>query len=104
MMIKMIKNYSVTLGLAVLVSLFTLMAAGGVGKEDLGRYVSVTVEEGETVADIAAEFEDAGLTKHEMIDWIEKNNPITMGELEPGNEIIIPVTKDKMMSLIAGGE
>lgn len=103
-MIKMIKNYSVTLGLAILVSLFTLMAAGGVGKEDLEEYMSVTVEEGDTVADIAGEYEEYGLTKHEMIDWIEKNNRISMGELEPGNEIVIPVTKDRMMSSIAGGE
>jgi hypothetical protein len=68
--------------------------------EDKNRFIKVEVEQGDTLWDLSKSYaNNHRYTDWEFVQWVEKNNGLHYYELQPGQEIMIPVEKES--SLIA---
>ncbi len=58
-------------------------------------YLKVTITEGDSLWEISDQFADQhSLSNKEFVTWIKKHNKIEEDQIFPGEEIIIPVSKD----------
>jgi hypothetical protein len=97
------EKYSYTILLIGTSFLLTaVFASGMVEKHD---YITVTVEEGESLWKIAEELSDEhSLTHYEFIAWVEKENGIKGGMIYAGEELVVPVLplKNDTTTQVAG--
>lgn len=93
---KLWNHYSYAIILVVLSFSTALILIFQLGKADPINYVQITVNEGDTLWQIAEEFSDKHkLSANEFITWVEQNNGISGGRIFPGDELVIPVLKDR---------
>jgi cell division protein YceG involved in septum cleavage len=56
------------------------------------EFINVTVQEGETLWEIAEKFsENHSMTASEFVQWVENENGMTGDEIYPGDQLMIPV-------------
>ncbi|MCD4837429.1 LysM peptidoglycan-binding domain-containing protein [Neobacillus sedimentimangrovi] len=59
------------------------------------QYITVTVSEGDSLLKIAGQYsEQHTLSNEEFIDWVKKYNKMVGDQIFPGDEIMIPVSKE----------
>ncbi|MDQ0161838.1 cell division suppressor protein YneA [Aeribacillus alveayuensis] len=77
------------------VTLLGVLALSYTGeRQDLSNYIEVTIHEGESIWNIAEQYESVyGLDKIEFIKWVEENNDLTNLTLKPGDTVVIPIEK-----------
>lgn len=89
---KLWRNYSYAIILVVLSILASviLVVANDDNVED--KYISVTVNEGETLWELCKQYADKhSLSEAEFVSWVEEINDINGNMLLVGEEIYIPV-------------
>ncbi|MBS4189337.1 LysM peptidoglycan-binding domain-containing protein [Bacillus sp. FJAT-49705] len=78
--------------LSFITALIMIIQLGGSGKSD---YIKITVNEGDTLWQIAEEFSNEHtLSVKEFVVWVEQNNGILSGRIFPGDELVIPVVQE----------
>ena len=70
------------------------------------KYITVTIEEGQSLWEIAQTFKDEhNLSERQFVSWVEKENGIEGEVIYPGDEILIPVVAEHIEpTQIAGAE
>jgi LysM repeat protein len=59
-------------------------------------YISITIADGDTLWDIAREYEGLyQMSSVQFINWVASNNDINKNVILPGQEITIPVKQDR---------
>jgi hypothetical protein len=89
---KLWNKYSFAIILVVLSILASiiLVVANGDSVED--KYMSVTINEGETLWDLCKDYADKhSLSESEFVSWVVETNDINGNVLLVGDEIYIPV-------------
>ena len=60
------------------------------------QYVKVTISEGDTLWKISDQFEGQHSLSHkEFVSWVKKHNENIKDQIYPGEEIVIPVSKQE---------
>lgn len=89
---KLWKKYSfaiILVVLSILASLILVLTNGDTVEE---KYISVTINEGETLWDLCKDYADKhSLSEAEFVSWVEETNDINGNVLLVGDEIYIPV-------------
>lgn len=91
-----------TILLAVFVMIISVLFSYTLDKKDDKSYVSIEVNEGDTLWTIADRYKETDLTKVEFIGWIEEHNEIRADSIEAGKEIVIPVKRGELIQNLAG--
>ncbi|PLR94816.1 cell division suppressor protein YneA [Bacillus sp. T33-2] len=101
---KVWDNYSYAIILFAVSIAFGAVFAGQFNTSDK-EYITVTVEEGESIWQIAEKFSgDHKLTTDQFISWVEKQNGINGNNILAGEELVVPVsTENRATTEIAGG-
>lgn len=105
MMKRLWQKYSYTIILVVLsvAVLFVFSAALQIEKNE--KYVTVTVEQGDTLWAISQQYNrEHRLSFEQFIDWVEKENGILNGEIYAGDHILIPVEKERILQSVYASE
>jgi flagellar basal body-associated protein FliL len=85
-------QYSYAIILVVLSILASIILVISNGKSVEEKYMSVTINEGETLWDLCKEYADKhALSEAEFVSWVEEINNINGNVLSVGEEIYIPV-------------
>ncbi|PJN89001.1 cell division suppressor protein YneA [Bacillus sp. mrc49] len=98
---KLYKNYIYTILLAGSVFIFSILFSCTINDDQKKDFLSIEVSEGDTLWEIAEEYEGADLTKKEFIGWIEEHNGISGDSIKPGQVIVIPVKGEKLVQNLA---
>ncbi|WP_108669309.1 cell division suppressor protein YneA [Peribacillus acanthi] len=91
MLKSLLDRYSFTLillGVSFVLSIVTLFH---LAKSPNEEFLSVTVAKGDTIWDLANQYETEDLSKQDIISWIEKHNEININEIKPGQSIVLPI-------------
>ncbi|RFU70312.1 LysM peptidoglycan-binding domain-containing protein [Peribacillus saganii] len=99
---KLCRSHSNTLVLICLSLLFSFFLTIDFSKEDKEHFQMVKVSPGDTLWDIAGQYETASLTRDEIIKWIEKHNQVEGGLIRQGQELRVPVINDNQTGDLAG--
>lgn len=101
---KIWENYSYAIILLAVSLIFSFVAKVQLNSED--DYITVTIEEGQSLWEIAETFADGHtLSESEFISWVEKENGISGDLIHPGDELVIPVIAEHAEpTQIAGAE
>lgn len=85
-------NYSYAIILVVLSILASIILVISNGESVEEKYMSVTINEGETLWDLCKDYADKhALSETEFVSWVEEINDINGNVLLVGDEIYIPV-------------
>ena len=98
---KLYKNYIYTILLAGSVFIFSILFSCTLNNEQKNDFLSIEVSEGDTLWEIAEEYEEANLTKKEFIGWIEEHNEVRADSIKPGQVIVIPVKGEELVQNLA---
>ncbi|AXN40769.1 cell division suppressor protein YneA [Peribacillus butanolivorans] len=98
---KLYKNYIYTILLAGSVFIFSILFSCTLDKNQNNNFLSIEVNEGDTLWEIAEKYEEADLTKKEFIGWIEEHNEVSADSIKPGQVIVIPVKSEKLVQNLA---
>jgi hypothetical protein len=88
---KIWHNNSYTILLIATSLILSMVLASGL-KSDDEKYITVTVESGSSLWEMAEDFSDNhNLSKTEFVAWVERKNGISNGKIFVGEELILPV-------------
>jgi LysM repeat protein len=88
---KLWQEYSFILILFAISCSFVLVLGSTMNKSE--DYIKVTVQDGESVWEIAERFaNNHSLSPAEFVSWVEKENGISGDVIHPGDQLVIPVT------------
>ena len=91
---KLWKQYSYAMILIGLSCLSAVIISIQFHSFDRDKYVKVTIAEGDSLWQIASVYaEENSLTNDEFVSWVKKHNSIHGDQIFPGEEILIPVSK-----------
>jgi cell division protein YceG involved in septum cleavage len=99
-----ISNHCYTIVISGLVFIFSLYLSLQNNSEDPEQYHSVTVSTGDTLWEMADNYQTHNLTRQEFIDWTIENNELEANRLKPGDTIIIPVSKQVAINNLADSQ
>ncbi|PLS16777.1 hypothetical protein CVD28_17035 [Bacillus sp. M6-12] len=99
---QLCRNHSNTLILICLSLVFSILLTINFSKEDKDSYQTVKVSSGDTLWDIAGQYESSANTRDEIIKWIEKHNQVEGGQIRQGQELKVPAINDKQIGNLAG--
>lgn len=88
------EKYFNTILLASVVLILSIFFSLSLEKDSDNEYMSVRINEGDTLWSIANQYENYSFTKVEFINWIEKHNRVHADRLQPGQTIIIPIKRE----------
>lgn len=87
--------YIVSFFVVFVLGIYALSYSGE--KQDLSNYIEVTVQQGESLWEIAGKFEDDyGVDKIEFIKWVEEKNNLKNLVVKPGDTVVVPVEKNML--------
>ncbi len=66
-------------------------------------YQSVVIKSGDTVWDLASDYCSTLEDQTAFVSWVEDNNRIDVNDVEPGQEVVIPVKKSGSNELMLAG-
>lgn len=78
------------LGFALVTAFFGFGRASG---SDIKQFITVRVESGDTLWDLAADYGPKGYDRRRVVYEIEKINKISAADLQPGQLLTIPTDK-----------
>ncbi|MBY0120595.1 LysM peptidoglycan-binding domain-containing protein [Bacillus sp. S/N-304-OC-R1] len=97
---KLWNQYSYAIILFVLSFLSAFILIFQLGESENNSYIKITVNEGDTLWQIAEDFSDKhNLSADEFVTWVERNNGIASGRIYPGDELVIPVVEQHEANL-----
>jgi cell division protein YceG involved in septum cleavage len=92
---KMWNQYSYAITLILLSCSLALILSVKQHSNSEDQYIKVTISEGDSLWNISNEYSDQhSLTNKEFVGWVKKHNKGLKEQLLPGEEIVIPVSKD----------
>lgn len=98
---KLWNKYSYAILLLVISSSFAFILSIQNGNDVEDQYMKVTVSAGDSLWKISDQYsEQLSISKKEFVNWVKKHNNIEE-HIYPGDEIIIPVSKDSLTSQYA---
>ena len=91
---KLWTSYSYTI--IFIIGVFTLISALLVTNIDKPKddYQQITVKKGDTVWDMAEQYDRSEMTKTEFVSWVQEHNDLHINQLKEGQTIVIPVKKN----------
>jgi hypothetical protein len=93
---KLWNKYSYAITLIILSCLFSFILSFQLHSNDQEKYLKITITEGDSLWGISDQFsEQHALSNKAFIAWIKKHNEIEDDRIFPGEEIIIPVSKEE---------
>lgn len=96
---KLWNQYSYAITLIILSCLFSFILSFQHHSNDQDKYLKITITEGDSLWGISDQFsEQHSLSNKEFVAWIKKHNKIEEDRIFPGEEIIIPVSKEEISS------
>jgi hypothetical protein len=98
---KLYKNYIYTILLAGSIFIFSVLFSCTLDKNQSDNFLSIEVNDGDTLWEIASKYDEVDLTKKEFIGWIEEYNGLRADSIKPGQVIVIPVKKEKLVQNLA---
>ena len=95
---KLWSNYSYVM-ILVMLSFAGAILFSAVFPTSTEEYLKITVADGDTLWNLAEEYEEYHrLSHYEFIKWVEQNNEITASRIFSGKELMIPV-KDSAVKI-----
>ena len=91
---KIRKNVFLLLTLALILCLGTFAMGAQKGRETKTYYKSVVIQTGDTIWDIAKEYNAEGQKTEQMVDAIYEVNGLKTANIRTGENIIVPVTRE----------
>ncbi|MEH7504829.1 LysM peptidoglycan-binding domain-containing protein [Neobacillus drentensis] len=92
---KLWNNYSYAITLIILSCSLSIILSFQHHSNAQDVYLKVTITEGDSLWEISDQFADQhSLSNKEFVAWIKKHNKIEEDQIFPGEEIIIPVSKE----------
>lgn len=92
---KLWNKYSYAITLIILSCSLSIILSVQHHSNEADDYLKVTITEGDSLWEIAEQFSDQhSLSNKEFVTWIKKHNEIDEDQIFPGEEIIIPVSKE----------
>lgn len=95
------KNNMYTILLAGLVFIFSILFSFTLDKNQDENFLSIEVNEGDTIWEISEKYDQTELTKKEFIGWIEEYNGVRADAIKAGQIIVIPVENEKVVQSLA---
>ena len=93
---KLWNKYSYAITLIILSCSLSLILSIQHTSNNQDNYLKITVAEGDSLWDISDQFASQHeLSNKEFVAWIKKHNEIDEDRIFPGEEIIIPVSKEE---------
>lgn len=93
---KLWESYSYAIILVVLSFGMVIVFAANTETANGAGFVKIVVKEGDSIWKIASKYSgDHDMSDSDFVKWVERQNGISLGQIYPGDEIIIPV-KDGM--------
>jgi len=90
---KLWKQYSYAITLIILSCTLAFVLSFKHHSDD--QYLKVTISEGDTLWKISDQFEGQhSLSNKEFVSWVKKHNENIKDQIYPGEEIVIPVSKE----------
>ncbi|WP_043929838.1 cell division suppressor protein YneA [Bacillus sp. EB01] len=94
---KIWSNYSYVIIILALSCIFAFSANILNKPADENKYITVTIEEGDSLWEIAGELsENHSMDRSEIVNWLKKNNQLAGETIFPGEELIVPVKKNRL--------
>lgn len=91
-------SYAIILFVLSFITVFILICQ--LGETDDNNYMKITVNEGDTLWQIAEDFSrEHNFTAAEFVTWVERNNGIAGGRIYPGDELVIPVLENREINI-----
>jgi cell division protein YceG involved in septum cleavage len=92
---KIWNKYSYAITLIILSCSLSFILSFQHHSNDQVEYLKVTITEGDSLWGISDKFSDQhSLSNKDFVAWIKKHNEIDEDQIYPGEEIIIPVSKE----------
>ncbi|MDR7236425.1 cell division suppressor protein YneA [Neobacillus drentensis] len=92
---KLWNKYSYAITLIILSCSLSFILSIQHHSNDQIEYLKVTIAEGDSLWEISDQFSNQhSLSNKEFVAWIKKHNEIDEDKIFPGEEIIIPVSKE----------
>ncbi|MBV7505664.1 LysM peptidoglycan-binding domain-containing protein [Bacillus sp. sid0103] len=96
---KLWNKYSYAITLIILSCSLSFILSIQHHSNDQDKYVKITISEGDSLWEISDQFsEQHSLSNKEFVTWIKKHNEIDEDRIFPGEEIVIPVSKEEVSS------
>lgn len=68
--------------------------------QELNQYVKIEVQQGDTLWSIADQVADKKkINKSEFIEWVADNNHLQTSDIQPGDELVIPLKRSIRMHM-----
>ncbi|WP_163102235.1 cell division suppressor protein YneA [Peribacillus alkalitolerans] len=87
----LLDRYSFTILLMGVSLALSVVILFHLSKAPTEEFLSVTVSKGDTVWELANQYETEDLSKQDIISWIEEHNEINIHEIKPGQSIVLPI-------------
>lgn len=98
---KFYENHIYTILLAGLVFIFSILFSFTLDHKQDDNFLSIEVNEGDTIWEISEKYDDTKLTKQEFIGWIEEYNGVRADAIKAGQIIVIPVENENVVQNLA---
>ncbi|WP_409305541.1 LysM peptidoglycan-binding domain-containing protein [Peribacillus sp. SCS-155] len=95
------KKNTYTIMLLSVVFLLTLLFSLDTNKKESDQYITVKVTSGDTLWNLAEQYQQQDASKKGFIDWVARHNDLDPEDLQPGTEIVIPVKKNQDVTNLA---
>ncbi|WML43808.1 LysM peptidoglycan-binding domain-containing protein [Neobacillus sp. PS3-40] len=93
---KLWKHYSYAMILIGLSCISAVILSIHFHSFDKDKYVKVTITEGDSLWKIANVYsKEKSLSNEEFVTWVKKHNSIQGDQIFPGEEIVIPISKQE---------
>ncbi|MEO2074817.1 MAG: LysM peptidoglycan-binding domain-containing protein [Bacillus sp. (in: firmicutes)] len=92
---KIWNQYSYAITLILLSCSIAIILSFQNHSNDEDHYLKVTISEGDSLWDISNQYSTQhSFTNKQFVGWVKKHNKISNDQIFPGEEIIIPVSKE----------
>jgi cell division protein YceG involved in septum cleavage len=89
------KKYSYAIILIILSCSLALVLSIKNQTTEQDKYVKITISEGDSLWNISTQYaEQHSLSNEEFVSWVKKHNENISDQIFPGDEIMIPVSKN----------
>ncbi|MFJ7638474.1 LysM peptidoglycan-binding domain-containing protein [Peribacillus sp. NPDC097225] len=95
------KNNIYTILLAGFVFILSILFSFTLDSNQNRDFLSIEINEGDTIWEISEEYGQTELTKKEFIGWIEEYNGVRADTIKAGQIIVIPVESEKVVQSLA---
>ena len=95
------KNNMYTILLAGLVFIFSILFSFTLDNNHEKNFLSIEINEGDTIWEISEKYSQTKLTKNEFIGWIEEYNGVRAEAIKAGQTIVIPVEDENVVQSLA---